>query len=171
MNRDSTRRHSSTLWRARFHQPRRDRERGASRSQRRSAPRLGVEHLEGRTLLSGMLFSPANWMEQGPGPIEPRTIEVFNRTFTNVEQVGAIETIAVDPSNANRVFVGTVNGGVWRTENATSLTPTWTPLTDQLPSLSISALAISPLDSNTVFAGTGSFSSAGCSGAPMAAIP
>ena len=58
------------------------------------------------------------------------------------------------------VFVGTVNGGVWKTSNATAAVPTWIPLTDnQLPQLSIKSLAMSPVNSDTLFAGTGSTSS------------
>src|SRR5262249_4490050 len=78
----------------------------------------------------------------------------------NSPQAGAIEAVAVDPSNANRVFVATVNGGVWRTGNATDANPTWTPLTDQFPSLSMGAIAFDPNDPshNTLLAGTGRFS-------------
>lgn len=47
---------------------------------------------------------------------------------------GAIQRIAVDPANADRVWVGTVNGGVWGTTNATALDGAhWVPLTNQLP--------------------------------------
>jgi photosystem II stability/assembly factor-like uncharacterized protein len=67
------------------------------------------------------------------------------------------------------MFLASVNGGVWRTVDGGT---TWTPLTDQLPSLSIGAIAIAAkdvdgnavigtttLDKLVVFAGTGSFSS------------
>jgi len=67
------------------------------------------------------------------------------------------------------MFLASVNGGVWRTIDGGT---TWKPLTDQLPSLSIGAIAIAAkdkdgsvvngataLDKLVVFAGTGSFSS------------
>ena len=80
---------------------------------------------------------------------------------------GAINAIVPDPSSADIVFVGTVNGGVWKTTNATAASPTWTPLTDTLlPALSINSLAVSPVDSNTLFAGTGSTSSDAFYGCP-----
>ena len=52
---------------------------------------------------------------------------------------------------------------MWRTTNADLTNPgatIWEPLTQQFPSLSISALAFSPLDpsNDTLFAGTGQFS-------------
>src|SRR4029077_1292415 len=80
---------------------------------------------------------------------------------------GAINAIATDPANANLVYVGTVNGVIWKTTNAIAANPTWIPLTDlQLPALSIRSLAISPVDSNTIFAGTGSSSSLSSLGTP-----
>ena len=49
---------------------------------------------------------------------------------------------------------------MWKTINAKAGSPTWTPLTDSaLPSLSISAMAMSPLDPNVLFAGSGRASS------------
>src|SRR6266436_1363866 len=99
------------------------------------------------------------WVAQGPGPI-------FNGQDEGLPGpkpiAGAINAIVASPSSADIVFVGTVNGGVWKTTNATAATPTWTPLTDaQLPALSINSLAMSPVNPNTLFAGTGSTSSDG----------
>ena len=67
------------------------------------------------------------------------------------------------------MFAATVNGGVWRSIDGGA---TWTPLTDQMPSLAIGAIAIAPKDADgndvigttawsklVVYAGTGSFSS------------
>ena len=56
-----------------------------------------------------------------------------------------MEAIAVHPHNKNVIFAGAVNGGVWRTTNGGT---SWDPLTDQFTSLSISALAVSPLDAD-----------------------
>ena len=57
---------------------------------------------------------------------------------------GAVKAVAVSPTNANTVWAGTVNGGVWRTDNATNANPTWTAQTDQQSSLSIGALDLDP---------------------------
>ena len=48
----------------------------------------------------------------------------------NGEVVGAIRAVVAHPTSANTVYVGSVNGGVWRTTNATAAKPAWTPLTD-----------------------------------------
>ena len=115
------------------------------------------EPLENRILLSVDLIGIPDWVEQGPGP----TV-----TGSSFIQVGAIEAVVATPGNADRVFVGAVNGGVWRTDNATAASPSWTPLTDDFPSLSISALALSQLDNtfDTLYAATGRRSSGAFTG-------
>jgi hypothetical protein len=73
---------------------------------------------------------------------------------------GAVQALAVDPTNANIVYAAAVNGGIWKTTDATDASPVWTPLTDQsLPAESMQSIAISPVHPNTIFAGTGSTSS------------
>jgi hypothetical protein len=116
-------------------------------------------------VLTTVSAGPASsaWVEQGPGPI----LRGQSEGITNNPVSGAVTGIAVDPLNANTVYLATVNGGVWKTTNATAPSPTWFPLTDQqLPALSINSLAMSPLDSNTLFAGTGSTSSDAFDGSP-----
>src|SRR5262249_2490846 len=55
---------------------------------------------------------------------------------------------------------GTVNGGIWKTTNATSANISWTPLTDNVPSLSIGDLEMDPTDltHQTLIAGIGAVS-------------
>ncbi len=80
---------------------------------------------------------------------------------------GAINAIAAVPGDPNTLYAGAVNGGVWKTTNATAVAPTWTPVTDpHLKALSIRSLAISPLNSADIFAGTGSSSSYSSRGNP-----
>src|SRR5262249_18792158 len=97
---------------------------------------------------------PSTWVEQGPGPI-------FGGLQAGVGTVtGAVEALATDPHNPDVVFAGTVNGGVWKTTNATAPSPPWVPLPDlQRPGLSTTSLARSPVNPDTLFAGTGSVSS------------
>jgi hypothetical protein len=124
---------------------------------------LRLEVLEDRTLPSFTLTGVPNFIPQGPGPI----INGQTEGLTNNNPVtGAVNAIAPDPSNANRVFIGTVNGGIWKTDNATVASPSWTPLTDLYPSLSISSIAFDPLDAshNTLFAGVGQFSASHAGG-------
>lgn len=146
---------------------------------RAQADAFSIEPLESRLLLSVTLAGSPDWIAQGPAPIENGNNVILTAPGQNRPQDAAVHAIAIDPTNANRVFIATVNGGIWRTTNATysqfdsadndgdgtvdeaDETPTWTPLTDQLPSLSMGAIAFSPLDAtnNTLFAGNGRFSS------------
>lgn len=120
--------------------------------------RLVLESLEKRSLLAIDLTGFPDWVEQGPG-----TIQNGNNVegISNNPQAGAVTALAPDPTNADRLFVASTNGGIWRTTNATAASPHWEPLTDQFPSLSMSAIAFSPLDAtqNTLFAGGGRTSS------------
>jgi hypothetical protein len=123
---------------------------------------LRLERLEDRTLLSVTTEGVSPWIEQGPRPI----INAGSVVSPNNPSTGAVQSIAVNPKNPRQIFLGTVNGGIWRTDNADPAQPTstiWTPLTDQMPSLAMGDIAFSPLDSSyrTLFAGTGSFSSLG----------
>ncbi len=77
------------------------------------------------------------------------------------QDVGAVNTLAVDPQNSAHVYAATVNGGIWETKNYTAAQPIWTTTTDHLPSLAISAIAISPVNNRLIYAGTGNYSSAG----------
>ncbi|MFV2069920.1 MAG: WD40/YVTN/BNR-like repeat-containing protein, partial [Pirellulales bacterium] len=115
----------------------------------RGARRLLVEPLEQRQLL-------AVWVPQGPSP----------SLFGQVESIrpdnpvaGAVHTLVAHPTDADILYAGGVNGGVWRTDNATSDNPVWDPLTDDLPSLSIGALTMDPADPDRLLAGTGVYSS------------
>src|SRR5690348_6113221 len=103
----------------------------------------------------------ATWTPQGPGPITGGPV---TRMPPNDAVSGAVHVVLPHPTNVNTMFIGAVNGGIWRTTNATATNPTWTPLTDLRPSLSISSLEFDPQNTQTLLAGTGSLSSLGAQG-------
>lgn len=116
----------------------------------------------------GTVSSPLSssvWVAEGPGP----GINGQENVPPNDQITGAIQAVAVDPSNANNMYVGTVNGGIWKTTNATAANPTWTPQTDNFPSLSIGAIEYDPLDGThqTLIAGIGHYSSFGAVGGSL----
>jgi hypothetical protein len=115
----------------------------------RVPPRL--EQLEERLVLSAV------WQPQGPGPILQG--QPYGMDPQGNPDVGSVAALAPDPANADILYAGTTSGGVWMTTNATASAPTWAPLTDSQQVLSIGALALSPTDSGTIYAGTGNFSS------------
>ena len=68
---------------------------------------------------------------------------------------GRVSAIAVDPRDPDTVYVGGAQGGLWKTENASSLHPVWRPLTDHQASLSVGAIAIDPVQPDIIYVGTG----------------
>ena len=109
------------------------------------------------------------WTAMGPGPTVNGQVD---NVTPNNEVVGAIHTVAAHPTDGNILYVGGVNSGIWRTGNAAAASPSWTPLTDNFPSLSIGALEFDPTDPTrrTLVAGIGRFSSFGRSGGPLTGL-
>lgn len=101
---------------------------------------------------------PSTWTAQGPGPTTNGQVQ--NLTPNN-EVAGAIHVVVAHPTDPNILYIGAVNGGIWRTTNATAASPTWTPLTDFAQSLSIGALEMDPGNPMILLAGIGRFSSFG----------
>ncbi len=95
---------------------------------------------------------------EGPSPFIGGQSEDLND-----EQVGAINALAPHPTDPDILYIGAVNGGVWRTTDATATSPSWTALTDSEASLSILDLAIDPTDvtAQTLAAAIGRTSSLG----------
>jgi photosystem II stability/assembly factor-like uncharacterized protein len=65
---------------------------------------------------------------------------------------GRLQAIAFDPTDANTIYVGAAGGGVWKSANGGRA---WRPLGDNLPSLTVSAIAVDPRDPRIVVIGTG----------------
>lgn len=102
----------------------------------------------------------AGWTSEGPSPAVDGQSE---NVTPNNEVVGAIHTVLAHPTDPKTIYVGSVNGGVWRTKNSQSNHPNWKPLTDSMPSSAIGALELDPTDAsaNTIVAGVGRYSSFG----------
>jgi hypothetical protein len=69
---------------------------------------------------------------------------------TNIE--GRITTIAVHPTNPQIVYIGTANGGVWK---STNFCASWTSVFDNQNTSSIGDIALDPANPNTIYCGTG----------------
>lgn len=89
----------------------------------------------------------------GRWPIGPRPVEVGGG---NGNWSGRVRAIAVDPRDANILYLGAATGGVWKTTDGGA---SWTPLTDAQPSLVIGSLALDPANPDIIYAGTGEGSS------------
>jgi len=95
------------------------------------------------------------WISQGPDPI----LGGGNVFVDGKGQVGALAAVVPHPTNADILWVGAINGGIWKTTNATAATPIWTTTTDNASSLSITSLDIDPANLNNLVAGIGRRSS------------
>jgi hypothetical protein len=88
------------------------------------------------------------WTEIGPNPI-PNAQNDFPPVTT---ASGRTIAIAVHPTNANIVYVGTAQGGLYRTLDGGT---NWTRMMDTALSLAIGAIAIAPSQPDTIYVGTG----------------
>ena len=77
------------------------------------------------------------WIERGPANVPGRT-----------------RAVIVDPDDPSHLswFAGSVSGGLWKTADGGA---SWQPLTDHLPNLAVSALAMAASDPDVIYMGTG----------------
>ncbi|MCH2118631.1 MAG: choice-of-anchor D domain-containing protein, partial [Pirellulales bacterium] len=115
------------------------------------------------------LIASSDWVSQGPGPASNGQVE---NILPNNPVSGAVHTVVAHPTNPNILYLGAVNGGIWKTTNATSPPVRWQPQTDLASSLSIGAMALDSSDptSNTLVAGIGRFSNFGGLGGERSGI-
>jgi photosystem II stability/assembly factor-like uncharacterized protein len=100
-----------------------------------------------RTNLAAAL-NLTDWSFIGPAPIP-----LGQTSNTRVPVSGRTIAIAVHPTNPDIVYVGTAQGGLYKSTNGGA---NWTSLFDfQLESLAIGALTIDPTNSDIVYIGTG----------------
>jgi len=115
-------------------------------------------------LLTSALSAQLVWVQRGPGPITGGQTEGMQ----DREVVGAVHAVTPHPTNADVVYIGTTNAGVWRTTNARAPQPHWENLTAAESALSIGALEFDPthVQRQTLVAGIGQFSSLARLGSP-----
>lgn len=65
---------------------------------------------------------------------------------------GRASTIAFHPTDASIMYLGTAQGGLWRT---TDVGTTWVNLSGSWPTLAMGSVAIDPNDPRVIYAGTG----------------
>jgi photosystem II stability/assembly factor-like uncharacterized protein len=106
------------------------------------AMRHPVELLDGANGTSGangIDYFNGNWIAIGPSQ--------------NIG--GRILSIAIDPTNGNRIFVGSASGGIWRTITGGVGSNAWRQVATNYPVLGVAALIIHPGNPNIIYAGTG----------------
>ncbi|MEM7049947.1 MAG: RTX toxin [Acidobacteriota bacterium] len=108
------------------------------------------------------------WEAKGPAPLLLGSVE----NISAGPVAGALEAVVAHPTNPDILWVGSVNGGVFRTLDATASIPIWTAQTDHLRSLSIAALELDPTDGShqTLVAGIGHTSAYGGIGGALEGV-
>jgi hypothetical protein len=95
----------------------------------------------GQTLALPNSLPVSRWSSIGPVRISHGT-DLF--------AAGRLNSIAIHPTNANIMYVGAADGGVWTTTDGGGI---WFPLTDDQCSLHIGSVAIDPVNPSIVYAG------------------
>lgn len=65
---------------------------------------------------------------------------------------GRVNSVGFHPTNSDIIYVGSAGGGIWKTTNGGD---TWTPISDFIGSIGVSAIIVDPLSPETVYIGTG----------------
>lgn len=109
----------------------------AARQRRQQLRTASVADTVGKTL------DAATWTSIGPKPTDGGSTYVT---------AGRVNAIAIDPRDNNVVYIGTAEGGVWKTTDGGA---NWKPLTDDQPSLAMGAIVLDPSNPDIVYVGTG----------------
>ncbi len=112
---------------------------------------------------SGEEASAVTWQAQGPSPFYNGDVVIV----PNNPVTGAIQSLLIDPGNNNTMYIGAVNGGIWKTTDGGT---NWTPLIDTLKTLSMGGMAMDPNNSSVILAGFGAFSNADGNHGPRAGV-
>lgn len=110
-----------------------------------------------RPSLPKIAVSTPTWVALGPAPIPNGQTEPADANGISLTQApvsGRTISIVIDPTDANTAYVGTAQGGLYRTTDGGS---TWTPLLDNALSLAVGSIVFDPTDAtnNTILIGTG----------------
>ena len=90
--------------------------------------------------------NPSNWVSMFPDSIPP------SPDSTSITGMGRINSITFHPTDVNTFWVGSSQGGLWKTtDNGQS----WVCLTDDLPLLRVSDLAVDPNNTDILYLATG----------------
>jgi photosystem II stability/assembly factor-like uncharacterized protein len=90
----------------------------------------------------------SNWVQLGPTAIPNGQTHSAARVLVT----GRVTAIVVDPTDTDVIYIGTAQGGVWKTIDGGL---NWSPKSDHEVSLAIGALAMDPSDHLILYAGTG----------------
>jgi hypothetical protein len=101
-------------------------------------------------------LAPLSWTERGSfsdaaGP------SGNSRPGNNPVTSGRIRAVWVDLADATgkTIWVGGVDGGIWKTSDITAAVPTWSLVNDQLSNLAVTGICQDPVNTNNMYFCTG----------------
>lgn len=105
--------------------------------------------------LSPFIIQGGKWKPLGPNG--------FDIPSSSNGGTGRINVIRFHPSDSTTLLIGTPDGGAWKSTNEGN---SWIPLTDNIPSLGVTDIAVDPKNPNTIYLATGDAKDAGMYGNP-----
>ncbi len=97
-----------------------------------------------------------NWTEIGPNTVPLQNGQYQGGLSGSV--TGRATSVVVDPTNSNKVYLGTAQGGVWRSLDGGT---TWSQIFDTAQSLAVGAIALAPSNPTILYVGTGEGNNSG----------
>ncbi|MGO9863979.1 MAG: hypothetical protein ACLPLR_10250 [Terriglobales bacterium] len=103
---------------------------------------------------------PTVWTPLGPAPLASDATGNGQQDYNWVSGRATSVVIDAADSSGNTVLLGGAYGGLWKSTNAGSLSPspasvTWQALIDDQPTLAVSAIGLQPGNSSVILVGTG----------------
>jgi Secretion system C-terminal sorting domain len=93
---------------------------------------------------SALSLPPSNWQPVGP----------FTHTNTGSwsSGQGRVNFVYEDPNSSTTLYIGTPAGGIWKSIDSGV---NWSPLSDELPQIGVSGIAVDHTNSNVIYIATG----------------
>ncbi|MGH9522156.1 MAG: WD40/YVTN/BNR-like repeat-containing protein [Terriglobales bacterium] len=103
-------------------------------------------------LAAALLFASIAFAQTSTAPVDPSLYSGLRWRLLGPFRAGRITSVTGVPSEPAIYYVGTPDGGVWKTADGGRV---WKPTMDSLPVSSIGAVAVAPSNPNVIYAGTG----------------
>ncbi|TVZ52724.1 T9SS type A sorting domain-containing protein [Dokdonia sp. Hel_I_53] len=112
----------------------------------------------------GAVMKPTQLWDAWKSINETRSIQLDNSDWKNIGPLthtntgswsagqGRVNAMAVDPNNPATIYVGAPAGGLWKSNDTGN---SWVPLTDNLPQIGVSGIAIDQTNSDIIYIATG----------------
>ncbi len=102
--------------------------------------------------IASVAQASSQWVPQSPVSFLVTGAAVATPTNYNTHNSGRVSSLAVDPRDPARWLAGFGNGGVWETRDAGT---SWTPITDDAPTLATGSIAFAAGNPDVIYVGTG----------------